>query len=146
MRMGTFLLGGIVGAIAVVYFNRNNSMLMSNISQAGQSVGNMMNKARNTISNTDMMTSSSNNSRTSGMNTSTSGMNANTSNQNANTSNQNANSSNQNANSGVSTASGKTSDHLSKVETIVKNDPNLKNKVDEILKENKQSTSAYGTQ
>jgi hypothetical protein len=131
MRMGTFLLGGIVGAVAVVYFNRNNSMLMTNISEAGQTVGNMVNRARNTMSNMDMMTSSSNqgmNSTARGTNTSTSGM--------------NANSSNQNANSGMNTAS----ENLSKVEEIVKKDPNLKNKVDEILKENKQSTSTYGMQ
>ncbi|MDB5053786.1 MAG: hypothetical protein JWM44_1836 [Bacilli bacterium] len=53
MRMGMFLLGGIVGAAAVVYINRNN-MMMSNFSNAGQSVGNMMDKAKTKFSSMNM--------------------------------------------------------------------------------------------
>jgi gas vesicle protein len=132
--MGTFLLGGIVGAVAVVYFNRNSGMMMSNISQAGQTVGNLVNKARNSISNMDMGMMSSNkamNSTTNGASTGTSGM--------------NTAPSGSNANYGISTTSAMESD-LSKVEAIVNKDPDLKNKVDEILKENKQTISAHGLQ
>jgi len=47
MRMGTFLLGGLVGAAAVVYFSRNNNtntMMLDNLSQ-------MMGRTRNTMMN-----------------------------------------------------------------------------------------------
>jgi Sec-independent protein translocase protein TatA len=53
MRMGMFLLGGIVGAAAVVYINRNN-MMMSNFSNAGQSVGKMMDNAKTKFSSMNM--------------------------------------------------------------------------------------------
>ncbi|MEX2460961.1 MAG: hypothetical protein WD469_06615 [Paenibacillaceae bacterium] len=51
MRMGTFLLGGIVGAIAVSYMNRNNGMMMANLANAGQSVGRMVTQAKSKFSN-----------------------------------------------------------------------------------------------
>jgi hypothetical protein len=123
MRMGTFLLGGIVGAVAVVYFNRNNGMM-----------SNMVNKARNTISNMDM-----------GMISSNKGMNSTTNGASMNTSWMNAAPSGSNASYGKSATSDKESD-LSKVGAIVNEDPDLKNKVDEILKENKQTTSMHGLQ
>jgi Sec-independent protein translocase protein TatA len=61
MRMGTFLLGGIVGALAVTYINRNNGMLMANLANAGQSVGNMVTKAKSKLSNMNMDMDMSNN-------------------------------------------------------------------------------------
>jgi hypothetical protein len=54
MRMGTFLLGGIVGALAVTYINRNNGMMMANLANAGQSVGSMVTKAKSKFSNMNM--------------------------------------------------------------------------------------------
>jgi hypothetical protein len=54
MRLGTFLMGGIVGAIAVTYLNRNNGMMMANLANAGQNVGNMVTKAKSKFSNTNM--------------------------------------------------------------------------------------------
>jgi hypothetical protein len=61
MRMGTFLLGGIVGVLAVTYLNRNNGMMMGNLANAGQSVGNMVNKAKSKLSNMNMNMNMSNN-------------------------------------------------------------------------------------
>ena len=50
MRMGTFLLGGLMGAAAVVYLNRTSrSMMFSSFTQAGESVDRMMNKAKSTM-------------------------------------------------------------------------------------------------
>ena len=54
MRIGTFLMGGIVGAIAVTYMNRNNGMMMANLANAGQNVGSMVTKAKSKFSNTNM--------------------------------------------------------------------------------------------
>jgi hypothetical protein len=54
MRMGTFLLGGIVGVLAVTYLNRNNGMMMGNLANAGQSVGNMVTKAKSKLTNMNM--------------------------------------------------------------------------------------------
>lgn len=54
MRIGTFLLGGIVGAIAVTYMNRNNGMMMANWANAGQNVGSMVTKAKSKFSNMNM--------------------------------------------------------------------------------------------
>jgi hypothetical protein len=110
MRMGMFLLGGIVGAVAVVYMNRNNGMSMSNLANAGQSVGNMVNKAKSNFSNMS----------------SNMGMNSNRSNPTTDQSNEYAD--------------------LSTVEHIVKKDPELKNTVDEILADDKKSSSTYRMQ
>jgi gas vesicle protein len=111
MRMGTFLLGGIVGACAVVYMNRKNGMMLSNFTNAGQSIGNMVNKAKSKFSNMDMDTNSNNT---------------------------NANSINGHSNR---------DEGLGKVEEIVKKDPNLKNKVDEIMAENNNpNTSSFRVQ
>jgi Sec-independent protein translocase protein TatA len=129
MRMGTFLFGGLLGAFAVVYINRNNGMMMSNLSNAGQTVGNMVNKAKSKFSNMnmDMGFISSNNK----MNTNT----------------QPTNNSAQSTNT-MAQAQPTTSNHpdLAKVEQIVNKDPNLKSKVDEILAENNQTTSGYRVQ
>jgi uncharacterized membrane protein len=52
MRIGTFLLGGIAGAAAVVYLNRKTkSMMFSAFNSSNDSMGKMMNKAQNTFSN-----------------------------------------------------------------------------------------------
>jgi Sec-independent protein translocase protein TatA len=109
MRMGTFLLGGIVGAVAVVYMNRNNGMSMSNLANAGQTVGNMVNKAKSNFSNMN----------------SNMGM---------------------NSNQKTTTDQSNESADFSTVEQIVNKDPELKNKVDEILADGKQNTSEYRMQ
>lgn len=47
MKFGSFLLGGLVGAAAVVYLNnRSKSMLFSAFNSNNQSIGNMMDKAK----------------------------------------------------------------------------------------------------
>jgi hypothetical protein len=111
MRMVTFLLGGIVGACAVVYMNQKNGMMLSNLSNAGQSVGNMVNKAKSKFSNMNMDMDTNNN------------MSGNSINRHS-----------------------KHDEGLDKVEKIVKKDPNLKNKVDEILADNNQNTSSFRVQ
>jgi hypothetical protein len=112
MRMGTFLLGGIVGACAVVYMNRKNGMMLSNFANAGQSVGNMVSKAKSKFSNMNM-------------------------DMDTNSNNMGGNSINRHSNH---------DEGLDKVEEIVKKDPNLKNKVDEILADSNQNTSSFRVQ
>lgn len=52
MRIGTFLLGGIAGAAAVVYLNRRSkSMLLSAFSSSSESMGKVVDKAKDTWSN-----------------------------------------------------------------------------------------------
>lgn len=52
MRIGGFLLGSMVGAAAVVYFSRNNKPTMaSSWSQAGDSINNLVDTARNKMMN-----------------------------------------------------------------------------------------------
>jgi hypothetical protein len=51
MRFSSFLLGSLVGATAVMYLSRRGSgTMMSSFTQAGESVGNMMNKAKSNFS------------------------------------------------------------------------------------------------
>ena len=51
MRIGGFILGGMLGALAVSYLNRNGkSMISSRLAQTGQSVGEMMNNAKTKMS------------------------------------------------------------------------------------------------
>jgi Na+-transporting NADH:ubiquinone oxidoreductase subunit NqrC len=100
MKIGTFLLGGIAGAAAVVYLNRKSkSMLFSAFSSSSESVGKAVDKAKNTFVNKSF----------------TDSMAKNFSNSSAN--------------------------NLNQVEKIVKEDPNLKVTVSEILQENKENTS-----
>jgi len=49
MRMSSFIIGGLVGAAAVVYFNRNNKPIMFSLSQAGESVNRMVDAAMNKV-------------------------------------------------------------------------------------------------
>jgi Sec-independent protein translocase protein TatA len=112
MRMGTFLLGGIVGALAVTYINRNNGMMMANLANAGQSVGSMVNKAKSKLSNMNMNWDMRNNDDKSDYKT--------------DVSNQHA--------------------EFSRVKEIVNEDPNLKTKVNEILADNKETTSSIRMQ
>jgi hypothetical protein len=47
MRVGTFLLGGIAGAAAVIYLNRKSkSWMLSAFNSSNTSMGNMMDKAK----------------------------------------------------------------------------------------------------
>jgi uncharacterized membrane protein len=53
MRVGTFLLGGIAGAAAVVYLNRKTkSMMFKAFNSSSSSMGKMMDKAKDTFTNT----------------------------------------------------------------------------------------------
>jgi hypothetical protein len=112
MRMGTFLLGGIVGALAVTYINRNNGM-MANLANAGQSVGGMVNKAKSKLSNMNMNNWDMSN--------------------NDNKSDYKTDKSNQHA-------------EFSRVKEIVNEDPHLKSKVNEILVDNKETSSTIRMQ
>lgn len=50
MKLGTFMLGGIAGAAAVIYLNRKSkSMLFSAFSSSNESMGNVMDKAKGTF-------------------------------------------------------------------------------------------------
>jgi hypothetical protein len=50
MKVGTFLLGGIAGAAAVIYLNRKSkSMMMSAFSSSSESMGKVMDKAKDTL-------------------------------------------------------------------------------------------------
>jgi hypothetical protein len=52
MRVGTFLVGGLVGAAAVIYFNsKSKAMLLSAFSSNNQSVGNVVDKAKDKFTN-----------------------------------------------------------------------------------------------
>ncbi|HEY0826754.1 MAG TPA: hypothetical protein VGE40_01545 [Bacilli bacterium] len=52
MRIGGFLFGSLVGAAAVVYFSRNNKPTMaSSWSQAGDSINNLVDTAKNKMMN-----------------------------------------------------------------------------------------------
>jgi Sec-independent protein translocase protein TatA len=133
MRMGTFLFGGLMGAFAVIYINRNNGMMMSNLANAGQTVGNMVDKAKSKLSNMNM-----------DMGITTSNSKINTHSQATNTAAQSTNTTAQQSSNTKQTNSN--NPDLSKVEQIVNQDPNLKSKVDEILSENDKSNSTYRMQ
>jgi len=100
MRIGTFLLGGVVGAAAVVYLNRKTggSLLMSAFSSSGESVGKTVGKTKETFSGKSFTDLSAKSFKTSG--------------------------------------SG-----LDKVEDIVKDDPSLKQTVNEILEDNQEQAT-----
>lgn len=52
MKIGTFLLGGIAGAAAVVYLNRKSkSMLFSAFSSSSESMGKVVDKAKDKFAN-----------------------------------------------------------------------------------------------
>jgi gas vesicle protein len=103
MRMSGFVLGGILGAAAAMYFSKNNKpMMFTNWNQAGQAVNKMMDTAKDKIMGVT------------GMN------------------NNNNTAFNENPN-------------LDRVEQIVHEDPQLKQEVDEILRENNK-TNAFQTQ
>ncbi|WNR42473.1 hypothetical protein [Paenibacillus roseipurpureus] len=100
MKLGTFMLGGIAGAAAVIYLNRKSkSMLFSAFSSSTDSMGKVMDKAKDTFVNKSFGEAIS-----------------------------------------PSFAS-KSSSGLNPIEKIVKEDPSLKATVNEILQDNKVSTS-----
>lgn len=47
MRMSSFIMGGILGAAAAVYFNRSSKPIMYSLSQAGASMNKVVDTARN---------------------------------------------------------------------------------------------------
>ncbi|MNI25928.1 hypothetical protein D3C73_796070 [compost metagenome] len=111
MRIGTFLLGGIAGAAAVIYLNRkSNSMLLSAFSSSSDSMNQV---ASNAKENWSEAVQSAKSSATS-----------------ASTSSSKAKS---------ATGANKT-DHLNQVQKYVKEDPSLKQTVNEILAGNQDKT------
>jgi hypothetical protein len=155
MKFSSFLMGGIVGAAAVMYLSgRNKSMLWSALTSSG-SLGNMMNQTNDradankaNFNGLSPFANSGNQAR--GMTNGNNANNANNSNQtnaagnNANNSNQtnaagnNANNSNQtNAASPASNlkknGAKQNADGMYKVSDIVNQDPKLKSQVQEIM-------------
>ncbi|UQZ81956.1 hypothetical protein SK3146_01113 [Paenibacillus konkukensis] len=118
MKIGSFLLGGLVGAAAVMYFNnKSKSMLFSAFSSNNQSLGQMTDKSKerrkDSVHEEKHKPASAAASHDSGSSHEKDG-----------------------------SHSGST---LSKVEEIISQDPELKSTVDEILAENQQK-EVYHTQ
>lgn len=109
-------MGGIVGAIAVTYMNRNNGMMMANLANAGQNVGSMVTKAKSKFSNTNMNIGNSENAENKSS---------------YKTDNKMDNSSEHG--------------DMSLVKEILNKDPELKTKVDEILANNHDTASTDST-
>ncbi|MGO4273754.1 hypothetical protein AB4Z22_28640 [Paenibacillus sp. TAF58] len=100
MKIGTFLLGGIAGAAAVIYLNRKSkSLLFSAFSSSSESMGKVVDKAKDSLVNKSFGNSAAKNFSTSNTN------------------------------------------GLNQVEKIVKEDPHLKSTVNEIMRENRESTT-----
>ncbi|MCI3920257.1 hypothetical protein MO973_08425 [Paenibacillus sp. TRM 82003] len=119
MRMG-FVVGGLVGAAAAMYFNRNNrTFSFSSIGNAGQALDSVVEKARSRMMSPDKRSYYGDQSNASG---SMSGANASASTM-----------------SGMSGTSG--ASDLQRVENIVKEDPALKSQVNEILTENRDTAT-----
>ncbi|MDF2961058.1 MAG: hypothetical protein K0S39_2793 [Paenibacillus sp.] len=124
MKVGSFLFGGLVGAAAVIYLNnKSKSMLFSAFTSNNQSVGNMMDRAK------DKFNSAAGASAVSASDTKTRNK------------------------SNAAAASFKkedafSADGLGKVEDIIKQDPGLKVTVQEILASNSgnQDKEALQTQ
>ena len=57
MRMGAFLLGGLVGAVAVAYLSRSNRPMMLSSMMSGQGLGKMMNRAKNRMTGSSAQSS-----------------------------------------------------------------------------------------
>lgn len=129
MRMGAFLLGGLVGAAAVIYFQNNrNSMMLSTMSSTTDALGKMVEKGMN-------MT---------GMGNKQNAQNAQNSQKAQNVQNTQNTQNTQNAKSNNQSYNRKSFDgqaDLGKVENMVKQDPSVKQKVDEILSENNQKSA-----
>ncbi|UJF31167.1 hypothetical protein [Paenibacillus hexagrammi] len=110
MRIGTFLLGGLAGAAAVIYLNRKSkSMMLSAFSSSSESMGKVMDKAKDTFTNKSFKDNHYKDTV---------------------------------SKSYTSTSTNTTSSHgLNDVEKIVKEDPSLKATVNEILRDNKETTT-----
>lgn len=108
MKIGAFLLGGIAGAAAVVYWNRKSkSMLFSAFSSSSESMGKVVDKAKDTFVNKSFSDSAVKNYSSPNINT-------------------------------ASQASSNTGNGLNQVDKIVKEDPHLRVTVNEILEANKE--------
>ncbi|MCR8634431.1 hypothetical protein [Paenibacillus radicis (ex Xue et al. 2023)] len=127
MKLGSFLFGGLVGAAAVVYLNnKSKSMLLSAFSSNNQSVGNMMDKAK------DRFNGASDSASTSPFDSS-------------------KHSSNKTASSSSNAfkkedAFSTNSSGLGKVEEIIKKDPKLNETVQDILAQNNNEKETFHTQ
>jgi hypothetical protein len=124
MRMGSFLLGGMVGAAVVVYMNtKNKAMLLSAFSGNNSSMGSTMSKAKERI------TSAFDNDKwKGGEEASSSGNSANSANTASSANSTNSTSNHKDGYSGKS--------NYGKIEEIINNEPQLKATVEEILAEN----------
>jgi hypothetical protein len=121
MRIGTFLLGGLVGAAAVVYFTdkKNRSMMFSAISSPTDSLNKLFGKSKEKAFES-MMGGSMGQTATAATGSTKSGTTVGTS-------------------ASSATASGK--DGLAQVEKIVNEDPQLKRTVNEILSDNNKAAA-----
>ena len=103
MRMSGFLIGGMLGAAAALYFTKNKSMMMANVNwdQAVDKAGQFVKGAKSMWDTASIISATG-------------------------------------SGSGSKGAGG-----LDKVEEIVRKDPELTHKVDEIMKESGQSNTTY---
>lgn len=124
MKLGSFLLGGLVGAAAVVYLNnKSKSMLFSALS-SNQSVGNMMDKAK------DRFNGASDSSASHAFD--------------GKSNNKSASSSSNSFKKEDAFSS--SSNGLGKVEEIIKQDPKLNETVQEIIAQNNNEKETFQTQ
>lgn len=127
MKMGSFLLGGMVGAAAVVYLNtKNKAMLLSAFSSNNSSMGNSMAKVK------EKFTSAFDNGKRKEGEANTSSS-ANPTNSNSTSSNP-ANSTNFSTSKDKDSYSGKS--EYGKIEKIINEEPELKATVEEMLGKN----------
>ncbi|GIP37501.1 hypothetical protein J31TS4_07810 [Paenibacillus sp. J31TS4] len=117
MRLGTFLLGGLAGAAAVVYLNRRGSMLAGLANSEG-TAGQFLNKAKQAVSSFQM-----------GAMSSSSGKSGHQSRSEAN------GSKHENARQ----AAGRQGGSMEQVEHLIDEDPQLKATVQDILQHNHKS-------
>jgi hypothetical protein len=128
MRMSGLIVGGIIGAAAAMYLTRaNRPMLMSNFSQASQSVGKVVEAAKNKIMDMGANRNMNQPVGATGMNAapspSVSSMNTSAA-------------ASPSMNTSTAPQMSNTSANLGKVEAIVKEDPYVRKQVNEILNDN----------
>lgn len=128
MKMNGFVVGGLLGAAAAMYFSRSNkSFSFSGLSSAGQALDSMVEKARTKMMDPDKrsyyggQSGSSNTTSASSSMSGTSSMTGTTP---------------MSGSSSTSTATG-----LDRVESIVKEDPVLKSQVNDILSQNRDTST-----
>jgi hypothetical protein len=158
LRMSGIVVGGLLGAAAAMYFNRSNrTFSFSGMSSAGQALDSMVEKARSRMMDPDKrsyygsnasQSGASNMTTSSAMPSSNMGTSMGASNMSASgmgtsgmgTSGMGA-SGMSSSSMGTSNASSSNASGLERVESIVKEDPALKSQVNDILAENRDTTT-----